>query len=666
MSIRISQAELSAAEDFLVTYMAEAVPEADFSPGSAIRDLCIVPMAHVFAFLRNELASVKARQSLLSLKSLPAGEDVDEAVDAILSNYFITRKAGTASVVEATLYFSQRTSVVIPSTTQFYAPSGLVFTPYSTTALEVPAPQLAVRVLENGVTEYYTSVLLQCTTPGAAGNTSPFNVTAVDAFNAYFMYAETNGNSAGGQDQESTEDLLARAPLALTTRNLVNVRSISNFILENVPAVKAVSVIGAADPEMQRDLVTSENERVVLHTGGAVDVYVTVPRAPATQLLTVGGLFARPDQKITTLRDATADFIAADVRPQDILKITDGLTLPAAQTYIVSSVTQHELHVHPSVPFPEDTFLGSTYVTYSVGRYAPHYNNVVSARTTGQTTSTLASPGVSVLTGPVYRVSQIRYRINNVQYIIRLRSNKPPAEGEFQTVVPDPTTAQSALSATLIKTPGVPDGTVIEVLYDSVSGADLDLVQTILNDPSERVLGMSYLARAHHPVYVTLSLYYDVKLGESDPGPGAIATKAAELVEAAAIDQLSVGGLVADLTRAFPTLAKVMPPTISYSLIAPDGQELTYHTTDIVSVVPSEDAGARLVNAAELRSYGSLDLPTLLNACDIPYSPDMSTRAREQRQESDTHLRRFLHSLGVSDRTTRYLANADSFTVGRR
>ena len=90
-SITVSTEDVRAADTFLSAYVKDKVPEADFSEGSVTRDFVIKAIAYIFAFLRKEQQSTRDRQSLLTLAKLPQDESVDEAVDALRANWFLTR-----------------------------------------------------------------------------------------------------------------------------------------------------------------------------------------------------------------------------------------------------------------------------------------------------------------------------------------------------------------------------------------------------------------------------------------------------------------------------------------------------------------------------------------------------------------------------------------------
>ena len=84
-TIQILDSDLQDAENFLVEYLTEQVPEAAFGKGGAMRDLVIKAFTYIFAYLRSEVTSITDRQSLLKITDLinsgATVDDVDQAVD---------------------------------------------------------------------------------------------------------------------------------------------------------------------------------------------------------------------------------------------------------------------------------------------------------------------------------------------------------------------------------------------------------------------------------------------------------------------------------------------------------------------------------------------------------------------------------------------------------
>ena len=111
--IIVSEERLREAEAFLVEFLTEQVPEASFRPGSAMTDLAVKAFGNIFAYLKGEVEMVRDRQSLLRIGDLTDEDDIAQAADEILSNWFISRKGGQYTHITARLHFLQKTAVIL-------------------------------------------------------------------------------------------------------------------------------------------------------------------------------------------------------------------------------------------------------------------------------------------------------------------------------------------------------------------------------------------------------------------------------------------------------------------------------------------------------------------------------------------------------------------------
>lgn len=651
MAIEVSQADVDQAEVFLVSYLSEKVPEADFSQGSAVRDLCVSAMSYMFAFLRKEIQTVRSHQSLANLRLLPDSGDRDAAVDEILSDLFITRKNGYASTVTATIGFSASNYYVIPAAAVFSRPDGVQFTLASGADLYLDPTDLTP-VTVNDQTAYEVEVNLVCTTAGSAGNVPAGEITAVaPQFSTSILYIRTATNALGGKNAETTDELLARAPLALSTRNLVNGKSIASALMERFPWVRWARVIGAGDPEMGRDEVLFQNGTVALRTGGMVDVYGYLPRAIRTVRLATNALYQRPDNSSVILRDETVDFVAAGVVPGDVVFVRGGFTAPGPTKYVLIGVQTHQLVVQTRTPFPQATDETGELLTYSVGRLSPEFSDLVTVRTSGDTSRKTASSGRIVLpAGAVYDIRAVQ--ANGVNYV---RSNTPGA-GKYVVTSENATYAQSTKGVVTLELPGLSDGTTVTVTYETVDG--LNTLQAMFDDPAERTLTTHTLAKAAHPVYLSFTIDYVVRRGEEPPDPATIKAFVTDFVDSA--DGVLTTSRIANAVMAqFPVIWDITPLVIDYRLLAPDGQVFSYVTSRSVVLGPDEASRATFIGASALRSVTvrgeTRDLRTLLADCG---SADQALRL-----EANAQLVAYLQYLGVTDRTVRYLTSPDDVRV---
>lgn len=363
--IEITEQDRIDAENILEQYLTDAIPDADFSKGSALRDFCITALAYVHAFWTKERDYMKARQSLLLLGAL-TGTDVDDAADEILSNWFITRKTGRKSTGTATVYLSTNDPVSIPTSTNFYKTANLVFNPNSTTTLTYgPEDMQPVTDSTGEIVAYTIRVPLISYGTGVEYNISKGSFVDFTAFSPNILRVENSEVFTGAVSEETTEEMLTRAQTAISIRDLNSARSIDAVLREEFTQVDDVTVIGYGDPEMIRDLIIEPATKSRIHAGGHVDVYL---RSPITYSKTftgeIGGTFTDPREGYYILRDPTVvtsstDFLnppapaTGAIVPGDVIEIYNAEITAEANRYIVKKVTKYGVYVDRRSPFPK-------------------------------------------------------------------------------------------------------------------------------------------------------------------------------------------------------------------------------------------------------------------------------------------------------------------------
>jgi hypothetical protein len=155
MPIEITAADVTAAEEFLASVVTERVPDGRYTDGTALRDLAIKALAVVAAQFRKENNTVQSQQSLLRIREISknvAEADLDpsvaDATDALLSNWFIKRKAGAYSRGLVQVTVTRKQDYVIARTRRFEYNRTLAYYPDSTDDIVIPSSVLTP-VLDN-------------------------------------------------------------------------------------------------------------------------------------------------------------------------------------------------------------------------------------------------------------------------------------------------------------------------------------------------------------------------------------------------------------------------------------------------------------------------------------------------------------------------------------
>jgi len=282
-------------EQQIVAKLQAQYPTLDLRVGSALRDTVIRPAAVHEALLAKALAQYDYDRMLVN-----ASNSSDEAlVDSMLSNFFLTRNLGTFARIKTRLRFHPRilnsgieTVTVDPS--MFFSVDNInLFSPSD-------VYNLAVADMVPHVDGVITTYLFADITCQSVSQGDVFNLPAGTEFlyfslvNNYFLGASLQYLEVASSSSETNAEFIARAPTAISTRNNINVPSISHNI-STMPYVVSERSVGMGDYEMVRDYVEvlTPSGTLQAHRGGMVDVYVrtsvevAVVQIPLTDPVTI-------------------------------------------------------------------------------------------------------------------------------------------------------------------------------------------------------------------------------------------------------------------------------------------------------------------------------------------------------------------------------------------
>lgn len=257
-------------------------PTLDLREGSALRDIVLRPAATVAAILAKG-----TEKHLLDNRLDGVTDDTPtETVDSLASNLFLYRKAGSKAQAVVRVKFS----LLIPSDSVTVSPSSYFsidninrFKPVTTYFLEKSNPAVSTDTLKRytSVSEdyYYGDILCE-----SDGEGEQFNITGgaeflyFTVFDPYFIGAQCLALTQESVVTETNTQLVARAPEALSTRNLINNLSIPAALNNKFNYIKEIQTVGYTDYGMMRDyreIVTlAGGAAVPVHMGGYVDVYL--------------------------------------------------------------------------------------------------------------------------------------------------------------------------------------------------------------------------------------------------------------------------------------------------------------------------------------------------------------------------------------------------------
>lgn len=263
-------------EDYISQRLREVAPNLDIGQGAALRDLLVSPLTIILQPLANEIERVRRSQSLIDIAQLG-----DEDVDALVANLFITRRKGGVAVGSARVFLSGPTSLTINPGTLFLTRSGLRF--FATQKL-VATPQTILVDTDTGA--FYVDVSVQAEQAGDEYNVVANSLITMVTGSSVVVGVTNPLPMSSGAARETSDALIERAKVAISTRDLVTSTSIRTVLADNFPTIEDINIVGFRDREMLRDILTGRGlylggihwpDPAKVHIGGKVDVYARAP-----------------------------------------------------------------------------------------------------------------------------------------------------------------------------------------------------------------------------------------------------------------------------------------------------------------------------------------------------------------------------------------------------
>ncbi len=249
-------------QSFLVDRFAQEFPDIYAGDPGVISDTFVKPLVLMLEPFKREIQNIMLNQSLQDPTVLS-----DDDADALVANIFKTRNSGGVSGGVARVYYANPTNVTIEVTTQFSTPDGLNFFPPN--PLTVTAEEM---VFNRDGSLFFADVPVIAEAAGAQYNIARNTLTSVTGL--FGLVKVTNlADFTDGTPVVDTPTFVAQAQQSLNERSLVTRRG-ATAILDNVfqGDVAAIQVIGAGDPEMQRDILVATSPGQAWLTG-QVSIY---------------------------------------------------------------------------------------------------------------------------------------------------------------------------------------------------------------------------------------------------------------------------------------------------------------------------------------------------------------------------------------------------------
>lgn len=542
--IQVTNSDILQAELLLSQTLAAQDPTLDLRMGTAIRDLAVRPNATLLATINKALVYYWTQNSLANVDDTTPTVFVDK----ILQNFFMTRYAGSKTVINVRLFFAKAVNVSL--TTDIFFSLDNVLKYFPKVSATYAASQL---IFDPSVNQYYLSVDLVAENTGVAYNISSGSLIYFSNFNPYFLHGEISYLSALATDVETNTEFIARAQNSISTRNLINVPSIKSNLLAAFPIVSDVYSIGMGDAEMVRDSVQvvppTIGYAVWIHIGGCTDIYVDVPLVSsllqfatdsAGRITLTGSIFKT---KISTIAGGpntdtippltpynTINSNAITLTPTNIVRtgnvvtvtsVSHGLTV--GERFTISGANQYQYN---------GTFLINTIVDRNNFTYL--ISGVPSTPATGILLLTIVDrtedvgfstrqsaiidfselakpilPGGVVWAAGIVTVTCISHGYSNGNKITLAGLSAYNGTFTITVATPDTFTFPNTFNGNPVSTSGATAQKIYA--YESVSlnlyyHQDIDGVQTYLTDRNNRVLAADQLARGFNLSLLDISI----------------------------------------------------------------------------------------------------------------------------------------------------------------
>lgn len=269
--IQVSKEDILEAETFARQYLRALFPDLDLREGVALNDLVIRPFATLTAMLNKGLNYYFSTNSISGITD----DSSTELVDKLMSNFFLSRLPGSSAVVRTRLFFlTNNRDIFISQNNTFSIDNVVMFKP--AVDMLISGADL---IYDEDREEYFYDVDLISTSQSDSANIEGGDFIYHSAVDPYFIQATVLFLVQKAIAVETNTEFLERAKTAVSTRNLINTRSIDSKIRETFNFISQVVSVGFGDEEMKRDTILVQNPYVSgstqqLHVGGKVDVYV--------------------------------------------------------------------------------------------------------------------------------------------------------------------------------------------------------------------------------------------------------------------------------------------------------------------------------------------------------------------------------------------------------
>lgn len=244
---------------FIQDVLIQNYPELAADNGGLLGDLFSKPLQLMLEPFKRQIELVKLNQSVNNANLM-----ADEEADALGANFFDSRNEGSFAGGTVRLYFAQPTTQRVTPDKRVFTSGGLNF--YPTESYFMTSSQM---LFNRQGSRYFMDIVVRAQDAGNEYNVAKGAIIGIEDV-AGVVQVTNPVEFIDGAPREDNETYLGSISQALTERSLVTRRGIAARIPELFQSVRALSVVGAGDAGMNRDILTGTSEGFLHIVGKAV------------------------------------------------------------------------------------------------------------------------------------------------------------------------------------------------------------------------------------------------------------------------------------------------------------------------------------------------------------------------------------------------------------
>jgi hypothetical protein len=282
----LSAAEVEQALALVTQLVREDNPLVDAKRG-VVHDLVLYFSAVLASAKDEEIDKLRQSMSLSAIVDDPSLADTD-IVDAVLSNYRVTRKGGSKAIGSVTIVINRLIGVNVTAGTSFET-VGQIFSTENPIAARTSAGAVIsstdVLIQAVGDGTYFFTVPVVASDDGEKDTIVRGTALTVTAAISHFVRAYAAADFTPGTTQETNEALITRFQGGISARAWSNRVNIGSMLREQTAFkdIPALSIVGMGDAEMTRD----QHSILPLSLGGRTDVYAKTQSLPGSSVETI-------------------------------------------------------------------------------------------------------------------------------------------------------------------------------------------------------------------------------------------------------------------------------------------------------------------------------------------------------------------------------------------